>query len=460
MSTRGSPLLAGVMVVTTSLGALLWSGLHDVVPLAQETVVRDVAGELIAIDTARYAVLAPDLLGPGPALAPNMAGDPLLDLGHGAASGRAGQDTAWLLRGTVPGEGTTYEGMATRALMDLRTLTGPAGAGPGAVLAGPEGAWRYVWPRDAAFVAVAYARTGHLDDAVAVLGFLQAQQDADGSLQARYLPTGDGGVPDERGLQEDGPGWALWAVSEVLRATPQWQRAATSAALLPLVTRSTARLLAQLDPLTGLPQPSPDYWEVAQDELTLGIAATSMTGLDWAAWLHRQGWVAAPDWRAAGVDPETLTATATRARRALVSRFGPGFARHAGGAPDAAVTFLLPPLARCPIPGADPARVRAVPQLRRQGGGVAPGAGWKHDGISWTPETALQAAAAAATGRTAESGHWLDWLEAHRTRAGSLPEKVLYDGRPAAVAPLAWTCALVLIALTEPAPAPLGCADG
>lgn len=448
------------MVLTASLGTLLWSGLHEVVPLAQETAVRDVRGDLIALDTARYAALAPDLLGPGRVLTPDEVGDPLVDLGHRVAAALAGKDTAWLLRGTLPGKDTAYEGMATRALMDLHTLTDPPGAGPGAVLAAPEGAWGYVWPRDAAFVAVAYARTGHLDDAVAVLGFLQAQQDADGSLHARYLPTGNGRVPDERGLQEDGPGWALWAASEVLRAAPDSQRAATSAALVPLVTRSTARLLTQLDPVTGLPRPSPDYWEVAEDELTLGVAATSMTGLDWAAWLHRQGWVATPDWRAAGVEPDTLTAHADRARNALVGRFGPGFPRHTAGAPDAAVTFLLPPLARCATAGADRARVQALPQMRRQGGGVAPGAGWRHDGISWTPETALQAVAAAATGRAAESHRWLDWLEAHRTRAGSLPEKVLYDGRPAAVAPLAWTSALVLIALTEPSPVPLGCADG
>jgi len=43
----------------------------------------------------------------------------------------------------------------------------------------------------------------------------------------------------------------------------------------------------------------------------------------------------------------------------------------------------------------------------------------------------------------------LTWLGDHRTDAGSFPEKVLYDGRPAAVAPLAWTAALVVIARHE-----------
>jgi GH15 family glucan-1,4-alpha-glucosidase len=43
----------------------------------------------------------------------------------------------------------------------------------------------------------------------------------------------------------------------------------------------------------------------------------------------------------------------------------------------------------------------------------------------------------------------LRWLDEHRTREGSLPEKVLSNGTPAAVAPLAWTAATVLIALDE-----------
>jgi len=51
----------------------------------------------------------------------------------------------------------------------------------------------------------------------------------------------------------------------------------------------------------------------------------------------------------------------------------------------------------------------------------------------------------------------LAWLDAHRTRSGALPEKVAPDGSPAAVAPLAWTGALVLLTLAElsaPLPSP------
>ena len=87
--------------------------------------------------------------------------------------------------------------------------------------------------------------------------------------------------------------------------------------------------------------------------------------------------------------------------------------------------------------------------MGRPAGGVAPGESWKNDGISWTPETALFAAAWAATGHRSRAESLLGWLGDHRTDAGSFPEKVLHDGRPAAVAPVSWTAALVVIARHE-----------
>jgi GH15 family glucan-1,4-alpha-glucosidase len=45
----------------------------------------------------------------------------------------------------------------------------------------------------------------------------------------------------------------------------------------------------------------------------------------------------------------------------------------------------------------------------------------------------------------------LSWLAAHRTRLGELPEQVNSRGRAASVAPLAWTDAIVLLALADQA---------
>ena len=56
---------------------------------------------------------------------------------------------------------------------------------------------------------------------------------------------------------------------------------------------------------------------------------------------------------------------------------------------------------------------------------------------------------AAASGRRGTAAYWLDWLDEHRTAWGSLPEKVTARGRPAGPGPLAWTAALVVLALAE-----------
>lgn len=56
---------------------------------------------------------------------------------------------------------------------------------------------------------------------------------------------------------------------------------------------------------------------------------------------------------------------------------------------------------------------------------------------------------AAALGLTREAAGLLDWVDHHRTAVGALPEKVRADGTPAGPAPLAWTCALVLLAARE-----------
>lgn len=425
-----------LLLLTVSGGALVWESSHRSLPLHQETAVRDPYGALVEVPPGRTeADWHPLSLDPD-----------LVPLEFGLLAAQEAGVQAWLHRGWLPDPDHPHAGMVERALRDLHTLTGPAGTAPGAVLAGPSPAWRYVWPRDASFAAAAYARSGHLDDAVAALTLLQELQAEDGSMQARYRPDGSGEVPDDREPQEDGPGWALWAVREVARLRPE-----VVPDLGPLVVRSTDRLLERLDPATGLPRPSPDYWERPEEELTLGVAATSLMGLEAAAWLAGQDSVPELAWRLGGVDPDVLGPTAAEVRRRLVEVFGPRYPRRVGAGADAAVSFLLPPYVQVPVEGAEAARQQGQRSQLRRAGGLAPGADWRPDGVSWTPETALQALAAAEAGRSAEAAHWLGWLDDHRTRAGSLPEKVIHNGRPAATAPLAWTAALVVLS-TAPGP--------
>lgn len=427
--TSAVALVAVMTLALVSIGAgLLWRSRHVTVPLLTSTVGVDYRGDLQAVAPSARPRWVDDTR----ALLPLELTTPRV-----SAARRQGVDQlTWLAAGTVPGAGTPYQAMARTMLLDLHTLTLPGGA----QIAGAPGPWHYVWPRDASFGAVAFARTGHVADAVDLLAFLQRVQAADGSFQARYLPDGSG-PPDDRGLQEDGPGWALWATEQTVRAAPAGGRPGILRRLGPLVERSGARLLDRIDASTALPRPSEDYWETPQDHLTLGIAAPSLAGLSSAANLARTG---------GQRDLAARYQRAAAAMRAAIERtFGPhGYPRTPDGGPDAAVTFLLPPFQAVPLPGSTRARSAAVKAMMRPAGGLAPGADWKSDGISWTPETALFALSDASTGDTVAARGWLTWLAAHRTDEGSLSEKVLADGRPAGPAPLAWSAALVVLAIS------------
>jgi GH15 family glucan-1,4-alpha-glucosidase len=354
--------------------------------------------------------------------------------GAQAAQSPAFQD--WLARGRVPDPALPYAAMARTALVDLHALT----LQNGGVIASFQAQWRYVWPRDSAFAAVALARTGHLDDAVAALRFLQRVQAPDGSFQARYRPDGSP-VLDGRGGQEDDPGWALWAVDAVLGAEPQAARDKVATSLHPLVQRSLSRLVSRTAGPGGLPPASSDYWEVRESRLTLGVAAPTLAGL-YAGSRLAGAW-----------DPalaKAAAARATRLRSSIEVEFGSsGYSRYAAGrGPDAAVTFLLPPYLDTPLNGAPEAARAAVAKLRQPAGGVSPGVTWpRHDGVSWTPETALFMLASAESGDPVDATNWLTWLSGHLAAGGSLPEKVRSDGRAGSVAPLAWTDALVLLTL-------------
>jgi GH15 family glucan-1,4-alpha-glucosidase len=348
-------------------------------------------------------------------------------------------ESAWLSSGRVPGAAGPHGGVVRRALLDLRALTSPAGA----VAAGPAPSWAYAWPRDSAFAAVALARTGHLEDADRVLRFLARVQLPDGGFEARYLLDGRG-TPDGRRRQDDGAGWSLWALRAALDADPDSASARDRAeAARDLLDRALEFVLDRTADGTRLPDPSPDYWELTEGSLTLGAVAPLVAGLRaGAAVLSRLR-----ERRRA----RTVSAAAGSLADLVRDRFAPaGWTRYAGGrgdAVDAAVTFCLPPFA----PRAEPSVLQAfdVYQLaaRRPAGGLAPGAGWRQDGVSWTPETALVALAAAACGRTAQAQAWLTWLSTHATPWGSLPEKVLPDGSPAGPAPLGWTGACVVLAV-------------
>lgn len=355
-------------------------------------------------------------------------------------------DQDWLAAGTVPGTTAADKAVSARALLDLRLLTEPGGAST----ASWYGSWDYVWPRDGAFAAAAFAATGHDDDAQRILYFLARAQSPSGLWAARYRPDGTA-VIDGRAAQLDSLGWVLWGTWFLHQKDPQ---AANIDTLLPMVSAAADRAARSLR-RNGLPPPSPDYWErppateQAPRMPTLGVCAPMLAGLRAATALAEE--------RGDGTEVRRWRGAADRLGAAIGRYFAPyGYPRSPirGGALDSSVTFMAPPFA-----AADPAVTAAVTKnahrLELPTGGVVPGEHYGTD-LAWTPETALFALANAASGDQQAADHWLGWLAGHRSSLGSFPEKIDRAGRQAGVAPLGWTSSLVILAYAaEDSPLPI-----
>jgi hypothetical protein len=349
-----------------------------------------------------------------------------------------GSASRWLTSGTVPGTGPVLRSMAERSLLDLHLSVRPDGA----VVAGWYGRWDYAWPRDSSWVAVALAATGHGADALRVLRFLGQEQSRNGTWAARYQLNGSGPVLDGRPTELDAVGWVPWAVWS-------WYQAAGSsggairqelAGLWPMVNAAAGAAERSLSP-GGLPEPATDYWEHGS-QVTLGTAAPLLTGLraaaDIAAALGRTP--ASQRWAAAAARLGVAT-------QASFGCYGDNRLPRDSAGPDTAITWLGPPFGpfSTTLEHAEQAAQRA---LTLRGGGLLPGTDWPGNlNTAWTAETASFALSDAATGQHRAAGDLLDWLAAHRTRLGALPEQVNADGKPGSVAPLAWTDATVLLAM-------------
>jgi hypothetical protein len=415
-----------LIVMISSSGLVAHRNLDTTIPLDAVAVAVGPGGALVEVAAAGALV-------PGTRV---LAGMPdSLDL--------AREQAAWLAAGTTPRVSGLDSDMVAVALLDLHVLSRTYGV----PVAGWSERWRYVWPRDSALAASALARTGHAADAERIVGFLERVQPESGLFQARYLPDGSG-VPDSRGVELDGIGWALWATAQLAAELPTNDRAAFVQRHRRLVDQSTKAALASIDNPSSLPQPSADYWEVKEKNLTLATAAVLCAGLESGAELYRiLGEVGAADHAAAG---------GRRLRAAITATFGKnGYPRHLGGrgdSTDLGVDFLLPPIGLSVDRTVVHAWEQAPALMWRPAGGLAPGGSWRRDGVSWTNVTASRAMTAAFLGQRDEALARLRWLDQHRTAAGSLPEKVLPDGQPASVSPLAWTAAAVVITADQLAP--------
>ncbi|WGW13120.1 glycoside hydrolase family 15 [Saxibacter everestensis] len=424
ISRRSALIAAGVVGAgLTGAGFGWYRGVPRQVALRSATAAFTGPGSRALVDTADVAALYP--------------GSRVLRSAVGAER-LLRQEQEWFATGADwtlrPGR---HADLLRCALLDLRVLLLPNGA----ALAGWSSPWRYVWPRDAAFAAAALSATGHLDDACRVLQFLDSNLPDEGWLESRYRPDGSG-TPDARAKQLDSFGWVLWSAGQLAADWPG-DAAELLQPVASLLRHCAAGSIAAVDNEDALPPPSPDYWEKREFTQTLGIAAPLLAGLRTAAKVL-------PMLGSAALGTEA-TRAAYRLQTAIHGRYGAdGYPRSLGRrARDTSVAFLLPPFADTVHPDVAKAAAAARFGMARPAGGIAPGESWPQDGVSWTPQTALFGLTDAAMGDRTKAIATLDWLSEHRTSAGSLPEKVLFDGSPADVAPLSWTASTVLLTLAK-----------
>lgn len=401
--------VAGASALGAGGGAYYYRRTHRTIPLYSETVAFNDGGERVLVTPSHLSEVAPGTRHFQSAAMSKAASGESAFLRDAAA---------WLAR--VPEK---FQPLARAALSDLWVLS----YGLPATVAGWSDKWRYVWPRDAAFAAVALSAVGSPTLAVSNLKYLNTVQSSDGWFEARYdLRTGK--APDARRRQFDGTGLVLWALHEVQRRSG---RAAT-ADLGPLATRCHTALMRATKDGMELPPASPDYWETKENQPTVSLAACVLGGLKAGAQITGR----AQD-----------SAAAESFKRVVAREFsGAGYQRYRkeGGA-DSGIGFFA---ATGSTEVISLAKMRATrSELTQPAGGLNPGSDWYNDGMSWTPSTSLVALAMAKLRDRDSTDSLLTWLDQHRTRGGSLPEKVQFDGKPAAVAPLSWTAANVILAL-------------
>ncbi|MCX4781713.1 hypothetical protein [Streptomyces sp. NBC_01264] len=354
----------------------------------------------------------------------------------------------WLAGGTIPGTTDAQRAAARRSLLSMRALLQPNGASAAAW----SPAWQNSWPRDGAFVSAAFAATGHEEEAYRILQYDARTQRADGTWDARTKLDGSG-PPDGRAWQLDANGWVPWATWQWYRAAPATERDSRLSALYPMVRKAADHAARSLGS-NGLPPASPDYWELSTSTTNIGTAAPLLAGLNAAADLAGR--------RGMEADRVRWSEAAGRLSAGIARYFAPlGYQRTVDGrhGRDSAAAFMAPPFNRAPadLPAALVSTYRAL--LQPNGGltpGNDPGAPW--GSYAWTPSTSFFALAWAHLGDRSRADAVLGWLLSKRNGLGEFHETVNGAGNPSSVAPLGWTGALVVMALSarqgDPLPTP------
>jgi glucoamylase len=282
--------------------------------------------------------------------------------------------------------------MYARSLLVLRALTDLRS---GAAVAGAREGWAYVWPRDAAAVAIAFAAAGYRAEARRIVSFLHGLGlDA----AARFYASGDP-VPG-RDAQGDAAGWVA-AAEQGAAIVPRLSSLSGAASVRSFAWRDRA-----------------DYQE-KEDGDYLGNAIAS------------------------GVPARPIEG-AFASPRGLLRR-----ASDTGSGLDTAAAWAVRPFAQ---PGLFALARRTLLRLAAASGrfGLIPSENWDGGEDPWTAPTAWSAWSLAALGERHAALRLMAALRRASTRRGLLPERVdAQTGAPRSTTPLAWSHAFAILALRE-----------
>lgn len=305
----------------------------------------------------------------------------------------AAVDQRWLGRARPLGTAAPgwAEQMYERSLLVLRSLT----AENGAVAAGARDGWAYVWPRDAAAVAIAFAGAGYRAEAQRITQFLLGL-----GLEHAARFHGDGSPVPGRAAQGDAIGWVAAAS----------QAAGIGSA------KQAAHILAGGQPIPWRDQA--DYWEGEPGDYLGNAIASGEPAIDLLYGGQSQvRLVRQPSEPDSGLD--SAAAWAVR-------------------------PFSMPRL----YPAARATLNRLIAQSTPYG--VTPGEGWPGGEDPWSAPTAWTAWSLAALGERRQALRLMDALRRSATPAGDLPERAdARTGVPRSTTPLAWSHAFAILALRE-----------
>lgn len=369
------------------------------------------------------------------------------------------------------------DGLYDRSVMALGLLTDRE---TGATIAAPEfdpgftesGGYGFVWPRDLAYVVLAFLAAGRGDLAVPALRWLARTQAPEGLWLQRHWT--DGSL---------GPCWSLHQVDETGAALFAYEAAwrelgdeALDRELWPSARAGAEFLLSFTDPATGLPLPSVDLWEQHDGQASYSAAAV-YGGLAAAAGMAARHepelagrYLAGAESVRAAIEAHLWSDEHGRYVRSLWVGRGdtggepvppiferrlpyPNRAVRSVDRVDVRVDSSLLGLA-WPFRAVDPAspRMRAtVAALERElllpDGGILRFEGDHYAGGNpWLIATLWLGLYYRQVGDGDGVRRCVEYALARQTELGLLPEQVTRDGRVAWVLPLAWSHAMLLLA--------------